>query len=167
MHATRNWATMGVSFSDPPFEILDWPVALNQMIKITLNWKNSHFFEHPCRHLIIQKRMKKPEKKHSFERQIELGKSRTCFRFTIRKKTKQRTNVLFVKKYRQRPSFVVWFLSANAPIAKKETFVVGLCLVRRANGKNVVKIIFITALVKLFALSLQIRMNKSWILCPA
>ena len=44
MHATRNWATMGVSFSDPPFEILDWPVALNQMIKITLNWKNSHFF---------------------------------------------------------------------------------------------------------------------------
>ena len=28
-------------------------------------------------------------------------------------------------------------------------------------GKNVVKMVFITALVKLFALSLQIRMNKS------
>ena len=79
------------------------------------------------------------------------------------------------------------FLSANALIAKKETFVVGLSLVRGANGKNVVKMIFITvlvklialkcesgkirknvvkmvfikALVKLIALSLQIRMNKS------
>ena len=53
------------------------------------------------------------------------------------------------------------FLSANAPIAKKETFVVGLCLVRGVNGNNVVKMVFITALVKLIALSLQIRMNKS------
>ena len=89
---------MGVSFSDPPFEILDWPVALNQMIKITLNWKNSHFFKNHMQTLDYPKRMKKPEKKHNFERRIELGKSRTCFRFTIRRKTKQRSNVLFVKK---------------------------------------------------------------------
>ena len=106
---------------------------------------------------------------------------------TIRKNTKQKTNVLFVKKIPPNTIPCGGFLSANAVIAKKETFVVGLCLVQRANGKNVVKIIFITALVKLialkcesgkigknvvkmvfitalvklFALSLQIRMNKS------
>ena len=37
---------MGVSFSDLPFEILDWPVALNQMIKSRYIEKNSSVYQH-------------------------------------------------------------------------------------------------------------------------
>ena len=105
---------------------------------------------------------------------------------TIRKNTKQRTNVLFVKNTAKHHP--LWWFSFGQRTNREKGNICGGALpcprrerekcrendihysfsktdrIKMRIGKNREKfreMVFITALVKLFALSLQIRMNKS------